>query len=70
MKKRRKLKLDKIYLQLFGQICPPFYGEKDLLKTAKKISDIDVKINRLAIEREEYVKDFKKQIEDLTANKD
>ena len=62
--------MDKIHLQLFGQACPPFYGEKDLLQTANKISEIDVKINELAIEREKYVETFKKQIEEVIANKD
>lgn len=44
--------------------------QKTQLQLLKKISDIDEKINELAIEREKYVKDLKKEIEKINTTKD
>ncbi len=48
-------------IQLFGDACPPWYGEVDKIK---KIAEIDVKINELFILREKYVEDLEKSIKD------
>ena len=53
-----------------GRFYPPLYGTETAVSIIKKISDIDEKINELAIEREKYVKDLKKEIEKLNTNKD
>ena len=59
-----------INIQLFGPDMPPWYGTEGLLDIANKITKIDEKINELAIEREEYVEDFKKEIKKLNTIKD
>lgn len=53
-----------------GWQCPPSYGIEDVYQKIEKISAIDEKINELAIEREKYVKDLKKEIEKINATKD
>lgn len=45
-----------------GKFCPPFYGEEDILKIINDISDIDIKINELMLQREEYVKALKEKL--------
>lgn len=49
-----------------GRVCPPFYGKETVMNLIDKISKIDEKINALAIEREEYVADLKKEIKEST----
>lgn len=53
-----------------GKVCPPLYGVEDCVSIIDKITKIDEQINELAIERELYVKDLKKKVEDLDCNKD
>lgn len=53
-----------------GWQCPPSYGIKDALRIIKDIANIDEKINELAIEREKYVKDLKKEIQKISTTKD
>ena len=59
-----------IKIQLFGQAFPPFYGVESIEKKIDKISEIDEKINALAIEREKYVADLKEETKKTFANKD
>lgn len=40
----------------------PFYGVDSIKKIVDKISEVDVKINELLIEREQYVEAFKEAI--------
>ena len=53
-------------IQLFGDMCPPWYGETDLID---KISNVDEKINELFIIRAEYVETLKKSIQEKNNNK-
>ena len=53
-----------------GWQAPPSYGIKDALRIIKDIANIDEKINVLAIEREKYVKDLKKEIQKISTTKD
>ena len=55
-----------IETQLFGDACPPWYSEIELINI---ISDIDEKINELFIIREKYVEDLKKAIKEKDTNK-
>lgn len=55
-----------INIQLFGDACPPWYGEKEVIE---RIAEIDEKINELFILREKYVEDFKKSIEKKNTSK-
>ncbi len=50
-----------IKVQLFGDMCPPWYNETELLD---KISKVDEKINELFIIRAEYVETLKKSIKE------
>ena len=50
-----------IKTQLFGDACPPWYSETELLD---KISKVDEKINELFIIRAEYVETLKKSIKE------
>lgn len=52
-------------IQLFGDMCPPWYGEADLID---KISKVDEKINELFIIRAEYVETLKKSIQEKNTN--
>ena len=54
-----------INLQLFGDICPPWYNETEIMD---KISKIDEKINELFIIRAEYVETLKKSIQEKNTN--
>ena len=53
-----------------GIWSPPAYGVEDAMSIIEKISNIDEKINELAIEREKYVKDLKKEIQKINTTKD
>ena len=53
-------------IQLFGDMCPPWYSETDLID---KISKVDEKINELFIIRAEYVETLKKSIQEKNNNK-
>jgi len=59
----------KFNAQLFGRDMPPFYGKADIFDIINKISKVDEKINELAIEREQYVKDLKEKIEEARNSK-
>ena len=52
-----------------GKLMPPLYGIEDAVKIVNKINDIDVKINALFIQREQYVADLKKAIEEKNTTK-
>ena len=56
--------------QLFGRDMPPLYSKADIFDVINKISKVDEKINELAIEREQYVKDLKEKVEEVRNNKD
>ena len=45
-----------------GRLAPPLYGVEDLVKKVEKITEIDEKINALAIEREKYVEALKEEL--------
>lgn len=53
-----------------GAWAPPLYGTETAVSIIEKISNIDEKINELAIEREKYVKDLKTEIKKINTNKD
>ena len=53
-----------------GIWAPPLYGTETAVSIIEKISNIDEKINELAIEREKYVKDLKKEIQKVNTAKD
>ena len=53
-----------------GLWAPPLYGTETAVSIIEKISNIDEKINELAIEREKYVKDLKKEIQKISTTKD
>lgn len=55
--------------QLFGRDCPPFYGKADIFDIIAKISKVDEKINELAIEREQYVKDLEEKVKEVRNTK-
>ena len=46
-----------------GKWCPPFYGEEDIMNMINDISDIDIKINELMLQREKYVKALKEKLD-------
>lgn len=48
----------------------PLYGIESIQKKIDKITEIDEKINELAIEREKYVADLKEEIEKNRTIKD
>lgn len=60
----------KFNAQLFGKYCPPLYGKADIYDIIDRISKVDEKINELAIEREQYVKDLKEKLEEARNSKD
>lgn len=55
--------------QLFGRDMPPLYGKKDIFSIIDKISKVDGQINELAIQREVYVEDLKKALEEVRKSK-
>lgn len=55
--------------QLFGRHMPPLYGKADVFDIIAKISKVDEKINKLAIEREQYVKDLEEKVKEVRNTK-
>lgn len=60
----------KMNIQLFGPDFPPLYGIKDILQEIDAITNIDEKINTLAIERELHVKALKEKVKNFNNTKD
>lgn len=52
-----------------GKTVPPYYGVEDAVDMVNKIADLDVKINELMIQRETYVEDLKKKLEEVNKAK-
>lgn len=53
-----------------GRYFPPYYGVEDALQIIDKVSELDVQINALLIQREMYVTTLKEKLENKDSDND